>query len=58
MKEFDSNWDGKISWEEFVNGMRNIKEKMNIKADRAKEYQSFEKMKTDRFKHKRHQVDP
>ena len=58
MEEFDANHDGKISWEEFVDAIKRIKERMDMKAERAKEYKSFEKMKTDRFKHKRMEVEP
>ena len=53
MKEFDLNADGKVSWEEFLSSMTRIKEKMDSKADGAKEYKSFEEYKNDRVKHKR-----
>ena len=53
MEEFDANHDGKISWEEFSQALTNIKEKVNEKAQSAKEYTSFNKMKGDRFKHRR-----
>ena len=57
MQEFDANQDGWISWEEFVNAVDRIKQRMDMKAERAKEYSSYEKMKTDRFKHKRMQAE-
>ena len=53
MEEFDLNQDGKVSWEEFSASMSRIKEKMDSKADKAKEYTSFNKYTEDRFKHKR-----
>ena len=57
MRELDVNWDGLITWEEFLFSMRRIKESMDIKADKSKEYTSYNKMKTDRFKHKWMEVD-
>ncbi len=57
MKEFDLNQDGKVSWDEFVASMTRIKEKMDSKADQAKEYSSFNKFTEDRFKHKRPAVE-
>jgi hypothetical protein len=53
MQEFDLNQDGKVSWEEFQKAMASMKEKMDGKAEGAKEYKSFSKLKDDRFKHKR-----
>ncbi len=53
MEEFDANRDGKVSWEEFRGAMDRLKDKVNSKAAGAKEYQSFTKMKEDKFKHKR-----
>lgn len=53
MEEFDTNRDGRVSWEEFREAMVRLKAKVNNKAAGAKEYQSFTKMKEDRFKHKR-----
>jgi len=53
MEEFDTNKDNRVSWDEFVSAMERLKEKVNSKAAGAKEYQSFTKMKEDRFKHKR-----
>lgn len=53
MEEFDLNDDGKVSWEEFKVSMERIKEKQDAKAEKAKEYSSFQKLKDDRFKHKR-----
>ena len=38
MEEFDVNWDGKISWTEFVEAVDWIKKRMDMKAERAKEY--------------------
>ena len=52
MSEFDVNHDGKVTWGEFLSSMSRIKERMNIKAVKAKEYSSHLKMMTDRFKHK------
>ena len=53
MKEFDLNEDGKVSWEEFQLSMNRIKDKMDEKALKAKEYTSFEEFKNARIKHKR-----
>ena len=41
MKEFDLNQDGKVSWEEFTSSLRRMKEKIDGKANGAKEYTSF-----------------
>ena len=57
MKEFDINEDGKVSWEEFVASMERIKKKMDNKAEKAKEYTSYEELKHDRTKQKRMNVD-
>ena len=53
MQEFDLNEDGKVSWEEFKSSMTRIKEKMDEKAQKAKEYTSYEEFKHDRTKHRR-----
>lgn len=57
MEEFDTNQDGKVSWEEFVSALERLKGKVNNKAAGAREYTSFTKMKEDRFKHKRMGVE-
>ena len=38
MEEFDSNQDGRVSWEEFASAMARLKDKVNNKAAGAKEY--------------------
>lgn len=53
MQEFDTNQDGKVSWEEFSAALGRIKERVNQKATGAKEYKSFNKLRDDRYKHKR-----
>ena len=53
MKEFDLNADGKVTWEEFCLSMNRIKDKMDSKAEGAKEYSSYEQLTNDRSKHKR-----
>ena len=53
MEEFDANKDGKVTWEEFQEAAERIKERVNEKAKGAKEYCSFNKMRDDRFKHRR-----
>ena len=53
MEEFDTNQDGKVSWEEFRSAMGKLKERVAAKAQNAKEYKSFNKMRDDRVKHKR-----
>jgi Ca2+-binding EF-hand superfamily protein len=53
MKEFDTNQDGKVSWDEFSAALGRIKERVNQKATGAKEYKSFNKLRDDRYKHKR-----
>ena len=57
MQEFDLNQDGKVSWEEFTQSMRRMKEKLDSKAGQAKEYTSFQQLKEDRFKHRRMKGD-
>jgi hypothetical protein len=57
MEEFDTNHDGRISWEEFKAALERMKQRVNEKAYRAKEYTSFNKLKEDRFKHKRMNVE-
>jgi Ca2+-binding EF-hand superfamily protein len=53
MQEFDTNQDGKVSWNEFSAALGRIKERVNQKATGAKEYKSFNKLRDDRYKHKR-----
>ena len=53
MTRFDLNHDGKVSWEEFCTCLNKIKSEVGSKANTAKEYTSFEKMRADRFKHVR-----
>lgn len=53
MDQFDTNKDGRVSWEEFSSALRTLKENVNNKAGGAKEYKSWSKMRDDRFKHKR-----
>ena len=42
-----------MSWEEFREAMGRLKAKVNDKAQNAKEYSSFNRMKDDRYKHRR-----
>lgn len=53
MDQFDANKDGRVTWEEFSTALRTLKESVNKKAGGAKEYKSWNKMRDDRFKHKR-----
>ena len=53
MEEFDINHDGRISWEEFQAALGRLRDRVNSKADGAKEYKSWNKMRDDRYKHKR-----
>ena len=41
MSEFDLNQDGKVTYEEFSFTLSRMREKMNDKAGKAKEYTSF-----------------
>ena len=53
MEEFDLNDDGKVTKDEFMTTLGRMRAKMAEKSLTAKEYTSFEKMKGDRFKHRR-----
>ena len=55
---FDLNSDGKISYEEFVNVLDKLREKCKKESGKACEYKSAQKMKEDRFKHRRIAMDP
>ena len=55
MQEFDLNKDGKVTFEEFKKAAATLREKLNKKAEGAREYTSYNKMKDDRFKHSRMQ---
>ena len=57
MEEFDTNRDGKISWEEFEAALNRLRDRVNSKASGAKEYKSWNKMKDDRYKHRRMEND-
>ncbi len=53
MERFDSNQDGKVSWAEFSETLKTLKDQVNSKAKGAKEYTSWNKMHDDRYKHRR-----
>ena len=53
MEEFDTNKDGRISWEEFQAALNRLRDRVNSKAEGAKEYKSWNKMRDDRYKHRR-----
>ena len=55
MEQFDSNQDGKVTWEEFSLALRALKQKVDSKAKGAKEYTSWNKLHDDRYKHRRMQ---
>lgn len=38
MEEFDTNKDGRVSWDEFTLAMARLRDKVNNKASGAKEY--------------------
>ena len=41
MEQFDTNHDGRISWDEFRNALNVLKLQLNKKASGAREYKSF-----------------
>ena len=53
MEKFDLNQDGKVTLEEFKKALSVIREEMKKKSSGAVEYKSHNKMKEERFKHKR-----
>ena len=53
MAAFDTNQDGKVTWEEFCAALGRLRDEVKSKAGGAKEYQSWEKMRADRYKHVR-----
>ena len=53
MEKFDLNQDGKVTLEEFKKALVVIREEMKKKSGTATEYTSHNKMKEERFKHKR-----
>ena len=53
MEKFDLNQDGKVTLEEFKKALVTIREEMKQKSGGAVEYTSHNKMKEERFKHKR-----
>ena len=58
MDAFDLNNDGKISFEEFVSVLEKLREKCKVESGKACEYTSHQKMKEDRFKHRRVAKEP
>mmetsp|Transcript_23576 Transcript_23576/g.41791 ORF Transcript_23576/g.41791 Transcript_23576/m.41791 type:complete len:187 (-) Transcript_23576:2244-2804(-) len=58
MIEFDSNSDGRISWEEFASAVQRIREDLEEKSKRAVEVTSFETWNYRRRKHIRAEQDP
>jgi hypothetical protein len=57
MFEFDSNSDGRISWEEFVGALERIRGDLDAKSKRAVEVTSFETLNYRRRKHIRAEQD-
>merc|ERR1711957_840624 len=53
MEEFDLNNDGKVTIDEFKSSLIRMREKMNGKADKGREYSSNLEMRQDRVKHRR-----
>ena len=53
MEKFDLNNDGKVTLDEFKKALVTIREEMKEKSKNATEYTSAQKMKDERFKHKR-----
>ena len=53
LEAFDLNKNGKISFEEFCTVLEQLREKCKTDSTKAKEYTSYNKLITDRFKHKR-----
>ena len=51
MEAFDTNHDGKVSFDEFKSCLTQMREILGKKDGAAKEYTSFNKMNADRFKH-------
>ena len=51
MDEFDANKDGKVSMEEFKAALSRMRTQLDTKKDAGKEYGSYNKMHSDRFKH-------
>ena len=51
MDEFDANQDGRVSMEEFKAALHRMRAQLDTKKDAGKEYTSFNKMHSDRFKH-------
>ena len=58
MESFDLNNDGKISLEEFKSVLEKLREKCKRDSGKACEYTSHQKMKEDRFKHRRIALEP
>ena len=51
MDDFDANSDGKVSFEEFSACLSRMRAQLGLKDKAGCEYQSFNKMDADRFKH-------
>ena len=51
MEDFDSNHDGKISYDEFKDALSRMRTTLNSQSTVAKEYKSYNKMAGDRTKH-------
>ena len=57
MSKFDLNQDGKVTWDEFRFVLNKLKEEFSQVSGNAKEYTSWEKMRSDRYKHIRMKKD-
>ena len=53
MQAFDTNQDGKVTWDEFCAALSKIRDQVKSQAGGAKEFQSWEKMRSERYKHVR-----
>jgi EF-hand domain pair len=58
MQEFDSNHDGKISWQEFEESLDRIISDLENKAKKASLNKSHEELKFKRRKHIRSEINP
>ena len=53
MDDFDTNHDGRVSYDEFTKGLHRMRASLQGKNNVACEYQSYNKLNGDRFKHVR-----
>merc|ERR1712137_280811 len=58
VSQFDLETPGELTWDDLVEGMNQIRETLSGVAKNATEFDSYNDMQDERFKHRRMKKDP